>query len=120
MIYLAETLPCLHSDSFVDITFDAAAVIHSNLGFQGGQNGTAHDGLPSTSVPPTILLGPVGRHPGLNVDINLRISNLTEYRAFNAIENNGIKERSNGSFGVVNLLGPQPDRSYRSVDLRFE
>ena len=38
--------------------------------------------------------------------VDLRITNQTEYRAWN-IFINGIKRKTNGAFGVVNLQAPR-------------
>ena len=102
----------------MDVNFDNASVIHSNLGGLGGQSGLVHDGQPSTSFAPTILIGDVAYDPVTRTRVNLEISNLTQYAAF-GITNNGVKAKDNGSFGVVNLLGPNTDRTYNNVALRF-
>ena len=58
--------PCIGDDSFVHLDFSNAAVIRSNLGYLGGQPSFdgSHDGAPTRSMPPDIVIGPVGTYEG--------------------------------------------------------
>ena len=93
--------PCVYAGAAADavtLNFDNATLLSSNLGGQGGRGST-----PAT--PPVLRLGNVGQL--LNgTRLDLEITNMTEYRAFRAA-NNGLKQKSGGSFGVVNLLAAQ-------------
>jgi hypothetical protein len=108
--------PCVASvglrDTLVRITFDNATLVRSNLGGQGGP-GTA-----PSAVDQHIHYRNVGTMPDGST-IDLRVTNLTEYAAYNP-SINSISRKANGSFGVINLLGPRTaDMLATFVHLRF-
>jgi hypothetical protein len=113
-------------DSFTPLEFENARVVRSNLGSQGGRcsNVTFRNGetIPwfelcdeeqSALLPPPpaeIYLRDVGT-TAAGVGIDLRITNESQYRAWNS-RINGVKRTESGfgrvdTFGVVNLLGPR-------------
>ena len=109
---------CTAEGSFVAITFDSATLVRSNLGGQGGRCQTPDicEEVTSTDTPHEIYIRNIGRDEiepqhglGTGVSIDLVITNMSEYYAWNA-NWNGIKEKvedTPGSFGVINLLGPR-------------
>lgn len=124
---------CVPRDSFVKIGMSVATTVRSNLGGQGGRChlGVIPDGceIPVASDPPAagsspheIYLRDIGRndiHPQYQPHFNaaagqfvdMRITNLTEYYAWNT-RWNGVKIGRDGTtnqFAVVNLLGPRSD-----------
>lgn len=111
----ADLVTCAPADSFTAITFDNAMVVRSNLGHQGGRcRDVTWDGVfsswtaacdepQSVGMAPEVLIRDIGRGPG-NVRIDLRITNETEYKAWNE-RLNGVKrvatQNSEGYFGVI-------------------
>ena len=90
------------------LDFDHATLITNNLG-----------GLDSATESPVIRMGHVGTTSD-GTSIDLQISNVTAYRAFNT-GINGISHKPNGSFGVINLLAPQASEAstVSFVQLRY-
>ena len=86
----------------------AATLRVSNLGGLGGRcktNASKWGCEHTNETRAEVYLAGVGRHGGSAVD--LQITNLTEYRAWNA-DINGIQSVEAGqAFGVVNLLAPR-------------
>ena len=82
----------------VDLSFDNATLIASNLGGKGGPNDPT-----SISTPHLIHYGGVGAMPD-GTRIDLTVSNATEYHAYNS-NNNGLAVKANGTLGAINLLG---------------
>lgn len=119
---------CVPGSSFVPILFRDASTVRSNLGGQGGRcnQGPLPQGCDeqaSTDPPDSSSLQEIYiRNVGTNViglehtdgvptngrQIDMRITNLTEYRAWEP-EWNGVKrvEPDDYSFAVINLLGPR-------------
>ena len=107
---------CTTRSSFTDIDFAAATLVRSNLGGLGGRCTVAGAcaELLADDTPHEIFYRDVGRLSGEGggTPFALRVTNTTEYRAWN-LEPNGIKvvgdsATSTGSaFGVINLLGPR-------------
>jgi len=122
----------VRDNSFVHIVFDHAHTTRSNLGGQGGRCnlGGLPDGCdepavsdppPAGTVPHEVYIRDIGRdvlgsnYGGAGWDassagyVDMRITNVTEYRAWRTVWN-GLK-RAGGSdessFAVVNLLGPR-------------
>ena len=92
------------SDGTVLLNFDAAEVKLSNLGGLGGNPGTmGHDGTANASLPPRMLLGGVARLADGTV-VDLQIDNTSTYKPFKAFSN-GVMQKSNGSFGLINMAG---------------
>ena len=133
---------CVPADSYVDIRFDGASVVRSNLGGKGGRctDPSECDEVQSASTAREIYIRDVGVHElgaeynggqrANRAPIDLRITNLTEYHGWNT-PLNGIKHKTgmrDGSFGVINLLGPRdPSQSgfiwnsdLTMVELRYE
>ena len=52
--------------------------------------------------------------------IDLQISNVTEYNAFNPLQN-GLSQKTGGTFGVINMKAPSSDDPalHSFVQLRF-
>ena len=94
------SIPCVPTHGqLVRITFDNATLIRSNLGGHGGP----HE--PPSSTDQYLQYSHVGTLPDGSA-IDLRVANLTAYHAYNP-SINAISRKGNGSFGVVNLLGPR-------------
>ena len=126
---------CVPRGSFTPIYFDFATVVRSNLGGIPGRCVDAGEceELQSASTPNEIFLRNVGYYPDPDTPgatpLSLRITNETEYRAWNP-RLNGINRRGGSptaSFGIVNLLGPRAVGTARSwdpaltfVQLRYE
>jgi hypothetical protein len=123
---------CTPRDSFVHVGFDMAKLVRSNLGGQGGRCTTAGFCVEqlTASTPQEILFETVGvARTGEPID--MRVTNTSEYRAWN-IKLNGIKSQTQGEktgyFGVVNLLGPRSTNQrggqwkteFTHVELKFE
>ena len=124
-------LQCTPPEAFTALSFDAASLVQSNLGGKGGRctdtcyaNGGCvswqslcdekEPGINFADTATTfgnmhILIRNLGTTPE-GAQINLRITNESEYRAWNA-RHNGVKRTgagaNSGSFGVINLLGPR-------------
>ena len=123
---------CISLQSFtnVDLT-DDTTIVRSNLGGQGGRCVTTPATATSPAVPWSdvcdeqcdIATGECDSPPELYLAtvaymtdssgttcVNMRITNLTEYRAWQTT-NNGVKlatgATDSGSFGVINLLAPR-------------
>lgn len=116
---------CTPPESFVPIRFDSAFTVRSNLGGQGGrcvESSTECDEVyDAASTPHEILLRDVGTNnmasfwnptgmTSAGEPIDMRLTNLSEYRGWNTALN-GIKIKSGqtafGAFGALNLLGPR-------------
>ena len=107
--------------------------MRSNLGGQGGPCSTANtcDEDFSEATPHDLYLRNVGVDTlGARDVIDLRVTNVTEYHAWNA-NLNGLRFAADGpygAFGIINLLGPrssdQPgyiwNAHFTFVELRFE
>ena len=104
---------CIAVDTdYVPISFDSAVPSHSNLGNQGPDNGS----------PPSIYIANIGMVREWQVD--LEITNLTTYVPFRSSRHplpNGLVEKDNGTFGVINLASPRSgdDQLSTTVTLRF-
>ena len=94
------------------LNFDHASLAISNLGGHGGPIDSDING------PQVVRIGGVGTLADGTV-IDLQISNVTSYDTFNSIHN-GVKHRTNGSFGSVNLRAAQSSSVPASfVQLQF-
>jgi len=136
---LQSSLPCVPRESFINLDFDYAETVRSHLGGQGGRCDKGNlaaggcdevvSGNPPVGVPQELYIRDVGRNelgyrafrewqPNSNAQyIDMRITNASEYYAWNTVWN-GIKRDpssgQHGSFAVVNLLGPRdPSQSGR-------
>jgi len=96
----------------VDINFDNASVVRSNLGGQGGRCASLNecDEIETPTTPHEVLIRDIGTNTlGSSEPIDMRITNITEYHAWrtrwNGVKRTGVAGES--SFGVVNLLGPR-------------
>ena len=114
---------CTPTRAHTWIEFDGAELVRSNLGGQGGRCDTNSpvydgefasasqcvDGARTPSTPPEVYIRNVGTAPS-GARIDLRITNESEYRAWNP-NHNGIKRQTEGArtgyFGAINLLGPR-------------
>ena len=119
----ADASGCVPRESFIPLAFPTARLVRSNLGGAGGRC-TSYDEcdeLQTASTPHEIYFSNVAEDDA-GVQVDLRITNESEYRAWTASNGgaslNGFKlpERQ---FGVVHLLGPRaasqvtPDSSAR-------
>lgn len=113
-IAAAQSTPpaCIGTDTFVAINLDGAALVRSNLGGQGGRCSLLGecDEVQSATTLHEIYIRDVGVS-GDDTAIDLRITNQSEYHAWNP-DLNGIKRSTGGrfgSFGAINLLGPREE-----------
>ena len=98
---------CELRESFILLDFAKATLVRSNLGNVGGRctyEGACEEMQDSSRPHDIYYRGLATLEDGSNV--NLRITNLTEYRAYEPFRN-GVKAKAGGAFGVVNLLGPR-------------
>ena len=117
---------------FALINFNTS-LVRSNLGGAGGRCSTPGlcEELQTAVTPHEVYISRVtdlGKLRGRNETswVDLRITNETEYRAWNP-NINGIRNAESGAFGAINLLSPRSPRSPRFwrqdmtyVQLRFE
>ena len=109
---------CIPGDSFTPVSFENAAIVHSNLGGQGGPCTTAGvcDEMQSADTPHEIYLRNVATSP-TGDRIDLRITNATEYKASRPHQN-GIKD---GKMVEITLFGPNTggvwDQQFTGCDL---
>lgn len=111
---------CVPVDGLVSISMAEAQTVWSNLGFQGGKDGTEHDGTATTAFPPTMRFTNVGSFQdttGAQITVDLDVANISSYMSFTS-KFNGIKDQT---FGVINLMSPPEDTTdgVTSVHLRF-
>jgi hypothetical protein len=127
----AADSPCVLPGSFQYFSFEAARLRTSNLGGLGGRcvDSACTGGATDASTPHELYIENIGVLPTTGQTVDLRITNETEYRAFN-VNGNGIKFEEGsttiGLFGTINLLGPrlatQPkhwDTTQTTVQLRY-
>ena len=135
-----DTGECVGKDSFTPLSFDEATLVRSNLGGMGGRcwldigNSTglcADDTAPSATSPRELYFSTLGADRITGDKIDLRITNLTEYRWWSK-KWNGIKrievDGTVGYFGAVNLRGPRSlsqsgdtwDSEFTMVELKYE
>ena len=96
----------------MELNFDNASLVVSNLGGLGGPTGSNVNG------PPVMRIGGVATLADGTV-IDLEISNVTAYEAFSS-DQNDLKPKSGGTFGSINMLAPRSsDVESTFVQLRF-
>ena len=139
---------CTQPDSFIHIDFDVAVLVRSNLGGEGGRcfiAGTCLELYNESTTPHEIAIQGVGFNalgPGVSEAdgqrIDLRITNMTEYRSWNRMWN-GVKVREKvglgmnadgnltDSFNVINLRAPRDPATtkwwaseFTMVQLKYE
>jgi hypothetical protein len=135
---------CTAPHSFIPIalpeTDHALHMVRSNMGGQGGRCYTTDDCVEviasnadaAASTPHELYIAGVGTDysaewGGSGESIDLRITNTTEYRAWNPATN-GLKEAdSSGAFVMINLLAPRHEGMYghwhastTAVELKLE
>ena len=104
---------CNNPGDYIMLDFNTS-LVRSNLGGQGGRCTElgACDELQTTSTPHELYFRDIAisydklTGSASKLGIDLRVTNTTEYRAWNP-NLNGIKRRSGGAFGSINLLGPR-------------
>ena len=105
---------CQPPDSFTQISFEAARLRRSNLGGLGGRcdnNGAlCTEGQTTTSTPRDLYIENVGVHTSGQID--LRIVNESEYRAWETARN-GVK-RQRGSVTTSDSSASAKPRNRRS------
>ena len=109
----------MRQDSFVDLNFHRATVVHSNLGGLGGQCGVKVFDCDENEVtdytPHEILIRGLGINnvgPDANGEvIDLRMTNTSEYkqwvRFWNGIKRGDDDTSNTDAFAVINLLQPR-------------
>ena len=136
---MLQPLECVPPDSFTAISFASASLSRSNIGGMGGRCDTnaalCTDGLRSESTPTDMLIKHIATLSQVDPSetIGLRITNETEYKAWNTNVNGVKRQRGSvntadeGFFGAINLLAPRPPNSVLHwhadltfVQLRFE
>lgn len=114
---------------YEELSFDNASLVRSNLGGHGGRCALESqcEEAQTAETPPEIYIRNVGsvRTTARLGVIDLRITNESEYRPWRS-ELNGLQAHAEGTFGIVNVLGPRRPGSFLywredavSVQLRF-
>jgi hypothetical protein len=126
---------CIDEKSFTPIKFDLSTLRTSNLGGMGGRCDTAPDQCDfprNASTPREVYVSNVGK-TRFGSQIDIRVTNETEYRAWRVGPNGLKRQRSSpgsevsGYFLVINLLGPREptqgfywNDAFTFVQLRYE
>ena len=110
---------CQPTEDFNEIRFDNSRLAFSNVGGRGGRcdTGTEHQqgvdaaqlcsqGARTSDTPHELYIENVGREPNGGGQMDLVVTNETEYRPWNMLLNGIVRQElggQSGYFGAVNL-----------------